>query len=302
MSKKPCGTRRVKQPHELYWIPENGPKQLVPLRSVDYDVLVAGATVRVSLTQHFYNEFDLPINVFYNFPTNENSVFGGLTAEFKGRKVEGKIKKKDEAKKEFNKHKAKGDVVAYADTSKSAPDIMNLELGNLPAKEDLKITFVYYEKVAVCYNNLFRITIPSTLTPRYTSRNIIKKLEDEVQSDDDSDDWYSALYEKKQKKVELPPEVYYSSGKPYTWNIKVQINKVDKLTHIFTPTHKNDCIVQNHETSGQISFHQDKYHYPNRDFEMFYAYESMFAPTVHIGQMSDSDAQIQEEPKKEMVL
>jgi len=281
---KPRG-RRVHVPLELYYIPlPNQPRKTVPLTKVDYDVVVAGTITRVAITQHYKNYEKDPINVFYQFPVNESSVFGGLTAEFQGRTVQGKIKEKQEAKAEFEERKKQGDLVAYAETKKSTPDIMNLELGNFPGNEELKITFVYYEKLAMSYNKLFRVTVPSTLTPRYEPQQI------PIYSDDSQitgtrnmvseDDFFGV-----QNQVPVRTATNFTWTKPYTWNIKVRINKVQNLTQLFTTTHKDACNIQMDKTSGSITFKDNMEHFPNKDFEMFFTDDTMFEPQVAIGKV-----------------
>ena len=247
-------------PLELYYIPQpNQPRKIVPLTKVDYDVVVAGTLTRVAITQHYKNYENSSINVFYQFPVNESSVFGGLTAEFQGRTVLGKIKEKNQAKAEFQHHKERGDLVAYAETKKSTPDIMNLELGNFPAREELKITFVYFEKLALSYNKLFRLTIPSTLTPRYKAQQIPVYNDDNIVVDTinniTEDDFFGV-----QNQVPTKTATNYTWTKPYTWNIKVRINKVQNLTQLFTTTHKNDCTIQMDKTNGSISFKENMEH------------------------------------------
>ena len=40
-------------------------------------------------------------------------------------------------------------MVAYSETTDQADDIMKIDIGNIPAKTDIKITFSYLETVSV---------------------------------------------------------------------------------------------------------------------------------------------------------
>ena len=90
-------------------------------------------------------------------------------AEFEDKKVKGKIKEREEAKKEYEEEVAKGHTVAYSEISEDAKDIMKIKVGNLPAGKSVKIRFTYLQTLNVCMNKFWRFVLPSTITPRYHS-------------------------------------------------------------------------------------------------------------------------------------
>ena len=44
---------------------------------------------------------------------------------------------------------------------------MTINIGNLPPKTSITITFEYIEMLSVCLNKFWKFSLPSTLTPRY---------------------------------------------------------------------------------------------------------------------------------------
>ena len=295
MQGKRTFTTSVLVPLELYYVPEpNKPKKSVPLTKVDYNVEVSGTLARVAITQNYRNHENNPINVFYQFPVSEASVFGGLIAEFQGRSVTGKIKEKNQAQAEFKEHKKKGDMVAYAEKNKRTPDIMNVELGNFPSGEELKITFIYFEKLTVSYNKLFRFTIPSTLTPRFESQKVPVLDDDWTRISTDpkniSEDEFFGVNDQNPSN-QLNKAENFTWTTPYTWNIKVRITQTQNLTQLFTSTHRNECITSIEKTGGSLSFDNTMDHFPNKDFEMFFAYYSMFDSQVNIGRVMPEPGQ-----------
>jgi len=89
------------------------------------------------------NKIDKPINTEYTFPINDLGVFDGFTAEFEDRVVKGVIKKKEEAKKEYEEGVKQGHMMGYAEIKEKTPDIMVIKLGNLPAFKSVIIKLTY---------------------------------------------------------------------------------------------------------------------------------------------------------------
>jgi hypothetical protein len=81
--------------------------------------------------------------------------------------VKGLIKEKEEAKKEYKENLEKGNLVAYSEIKEESPDIMKIDIGNIPPLNAIKITFVYSEELEVSVNKFWKYKIPSTITPRY---------------------------------------------------------------------------------------------------------------------------------------
>ena len=64
-------------------------------------------------------------------------------AEFNGKVIKGKIKEKEEAKLEYKENKKMGNIVAYSEKKIDNPDIMIVELGNIPPKTFINIKYEY---------------------------------------------------------------------------------------------------------------------------------------------------------------
>lgn len=71
--------------------------QLVPLKSIEYDVEIRGPIAVIKLTQHYFNSSTTAIDVTYEFPRTEDSCFTKFEARFQNRTVVGQIKPKEQA-------------------------------------------------------------------------------------------------------------------------------------------------------------------------------------------------------------
>ena len=60
-------------------------------------------------------------------------------------------------------------------------DIMITNIGNIPPKKELTITFSFIQTIDISRGNIFQFILPLVLTPRYIpSHNILKLLEDYI--------------------------------------------------------------------------------------------------------------------------
>jgi Ca-activated chloride channel family protein len=74
---------------------------LVPLRSCNYQMEVVNAMVNVTLTQTYQNPTDKFLEVEYSFPISPSACVYRFVAEFGNTRIEGVVKEKEEAKREY---------------------------------------------------------------------------------------------------------------------------------------------------------------------------------------------------------
>ena len=113
------------------------------LSDLNTNVEITNSIARVTLTQVYVNRVNGPINTEYTFPINDLGVFDGFTAVFEDRVVKGVVKKKEEAKQEYEEGVKQGHMMGYAEIKEKTPDIMVIKLGNLPAKASVTIKLSY---------------------------------------------------------------------------------------------------------------------------------------------------------------
>ena len=68
----------------------------------------------------------------YNFPLNSEVCIYRFTASFGKIKIEGVVKEKEEAKKEYSEAVREGRKTAYGDLDKEKRNIFNTKIGNIP--------------------------------------------------------------------------------------------------------------------------------------------------------------------------
>jgi Ca-activated chloride channel homolog len=74
---------------------------LVPLKSSEYELEIVNAITSVTLVQTYENPTDKYLELEYSFPINPNACVYRFIADFGKVRVEGIVKEKEEARKEY---------------------------------------------------------------------------------------------------------------------------------------------------------------------------------------------------------
>ncbi len=78
----------------------------MPLKSIKFDVNITNNIAKTTITQEYTNDYEEKfIEAEYFFPISDISCFMEFCAEFNNKKIYGKIKEKEEAKKEYDENK-----------------------------------------------------------------------------------------------------------------------------------------------------------------------------------------------------
>lgn len=121
---------------------------------------------KVTVTQTFMNENDFVIDGTYRFPLKDSASVTDFTAKFGERTIEGVIMEKGEAKKQFDEAVSAGRSTSLFLQEK--PDIFQISLGNIPAKETVEITISYVSQLPTDEeNDQIRFVVPSIVKERY---------------------------------------------------------------------------------------------------------------------------------------
>src|SRR3990167_8294437 len=277
----------------VYYCPIVRVYKPVPLKNINYHVDIRGPIALVRLTQVYLNTTSSAINVTYEFPRTEESCFTRFEATFQDRTVLGQIKPKEQAKAEFEAHKAIGSTVAYAEMKNNEEDIMKIELGNFPANQSLTITFTYVEPLDLIASHFWKLVIPSTLTPRYngSSTPAINAPVTGNLNGDFAAKFGGAMISPTPVSVIQPnpfgPTILeYILDTAYTWNVTVDVYQQTGDATLFCATHKNEVAI----TKAVLGANQHKTtvqfvpgsHYPNKDFEIMFTDHNFNQPLAEV--------------------
>ena len=118
----------------------------------------------VSVVQDYVNREEKAIEVIYYFPIEEGAAVTKVEAEVEGRKVVGKVKEKEKARQEYQQATSRGHTAVMVEEVKA--DILEMKVGRLAAGAGCRVSLTYLCEAEV-EEEKTRLTLPTTLTPRY---------------------------------------------------------------------------------------------------------------------------------------
>lgn len=179
--------------------------------------------------------------------------------------MEGIVKEKEQAKKEYEQAKSEGRQVVIGSIDADSKDILNMSIGNIPPQTEFSVKVGYLQEMQISMNTFYRLLVPSTISPRYLNKveNILK------------------VPEHMQQKGEL-------SGKAdFTWSFKIDLRTSRKVVLCQSPSHKIKMISQNKECTESL-FVMENSELPNRDFTLLYTTEDFHLPSHVVGRSDAS--------------
>jgi Ca-activated chloride channel family protein len=136
----------------------------LPLDAVDVHAAITGLTAGVTITQNYRNPFDVPLEATYVFPLPDRAAVTGLRMEAADRVIEGVLKERGQARKDYDDAIAEGKRAAIAEEDR--PDVFTMRVGNILPGEQVTVRLTLdqplpYEDDAATFR------FPLVVAPRY---------------------------------------------------------------------------------------------------------------------------------------
>ena len=144
---------------------EGGEWQAAPSLSLHYDVTVAGLIARLTVTQSFYNPTNKIIEAQYSYPLPAESAVDGLKVKIGTREIQGEIKEKQAARKAYEQAKKSGKRAALLEQARL--NVFSTAVSHIEPGQTVEVQ-IELQKEVDYRAGVFSLTLPSTLTPRYT--------------------------------------------------------------------------------------------------------------------------------------
>ena len=231
----------------------------LPLTKVDIKASIHESIAKVTFSQTYQNPTDSLLETEYLFPIPPNARFDAFQARYENITINGVIKEKETAQKEYQTNLQKGNTVAYAEVLKEAPDVMKVQAGNIKPFTEIQITFSYIQKLTIVRNRFYKFVFYSTLGPRYHSN--------------------SGPSTKNTVTLSQYPVLKPKEG--YIWNIEVDVKCKSPITYLECTSHKTTKVLDDANVlEGRLTLPptDDSQAVFNKNFEVLLSYESVNAP------------------------
>ncbi|XP_066543100.1 protein mono-ADP-ribosyltransferase PARP4 isoform X2 [Hoplias malabaricus] len=156
----------------------NSSGQTLPLKSVHVRCKLMDLLSQVIIFQTYTNDSTISIEAKYVFPLEETAAVCGFEAFINGKHVIGKVKEKEQARREYRQAVEKGHGAYLMD--QDAPDVFTISVGNLPpgATVLIKVTFIT-EMVVRASRILF--SLPGSVAPWQQSAALNQRTQTTVE-------------------------------------------------------------------------------------------------------------------------
>lgn len=135
---------------------------LMASSKVHFDI--SGLIATVTVEQTFRNKTAAFVEGVYAFPLPDTAAVRRLEMEIGERRIIGKIREKNEAKKIYQAAKIAGKKASLVEQQR--PNLFTNAVANIGPGESVVVKLEYVQTVALS-GNLFSLRFPSTITPRY---------------------------------------------------------------------------------------------------------------------------------------
>ncbi len=134
------------------------------LEHTDVSAEVTGFVGSVTVTQRFRNPFPKPVEAIYVFPLPENAAVDQMTLTAGTRTIRAVIRKREQARREYEEAKAQGRRAALLDQER--PNIFTQSVANLLPGETVQVTLRYVAPLQVD-DGAYTFNFPMVVGPRY---------------------------------------------------------------------------------------------------------------------------------------
>jgi Ca-activated chloride channel family protein len=138
-----------------------------PQVSLEVAIDVSGMVARTRVTQFFHNPGSDFVEGVYVFPLPEKAAVDRLWMKVGDRVLEGRIREKEQARKDYEQAKSEGKKAALV--VQQRPNLFTNTVAQIGPNEDIEIRIEYQQTLAYD-NGTYRLRFPLAVTPRYVAQ------------------------------------------------------------------------------------------------------------------------------------
>ncbi len=221
----------------------------LPLKSTSARVNISGVIADVKVTQVYKNEGKRPIEAIYVFPASTRAAVYGMEMKIGERTVIAKIKKREDARREYEQAKQEGKSASLLEQQR--PNVFQMNVANIMPGDVIKVELSYTE-LLVPEDGVYEFVYPTVAGPRYSNQP--------AESAAPQDKWISNPY------------THQGEAPAYDFGIAVNIAAGLPVRDIYCASHKVD-IAYDGPAIAAIRLDNSEKKGGNRDYILRYRLE-----------------------------
>src|SRR4030042_2875021 len=139
----------------------------LPLKYTSASVNISGVIADVLVEQVYKNDGKKPLEAIYIFPASTRAAVYGMKMTIGKRVIEAKIKKRDEARREYEQARNAGKSASLLEQQR--PNVFQMNVANIMPGDELKVEMKYTE-LLVPTDRIYEFVYPTIVGPRYSNQ------------------------------------------------------------------------------------------------------------------------------------
>ncbi len=199
----------------------------LPLKATSAFVNISGVIADVKVTQVYKNEGRHALEAIYIFPASTRAAVYGMKMTIGERVINAKIKKRDEARQEYEQAKQQGKSASLLEQRR--PNVFQMNVANI-MPGDLITVEMSYTELLVPTDKVYGFVYPTVVGPRYSNQT--------AATAPPSDKWVQNPY------------LHEGEAPPYTFDINVNIAAGMPIQKLFCTSHQVDVHYHGNSTAS----------------------------------------------------
>ncbi len=146
---------------------DNPDTDRLPLKSTSVSANISGVIADVLVTQVYKNDGKKPLEAIYIFPASTHAAVYGIKMTIGKRVIEAKIKKRDEARREYEQARDAGKSASLLEQQR--PNVFQMNVANIMPGDEIKVELKYTE-LLVPTDRVYEFAYPTVVGPRYSNQ------------------------------------------------------------------------------------------------------------------------------------
>jgi Ca-activated chloride channel family protein len=218
----------------------------LPLKATSALVNISGVIADVTVTQVYKNEGMKAIEAIYIFPASTRAAVYGMKMLIGKRVIEAKIKKRDEARRDYEQARDQGKSAALLEQQR--PNVFQMNVANIMPGDEIKVELKYTE-LLIPTDRVYEFAYPTVVGPRYSNT--------QEATASPSDKWV------------MNPYLHEGTKPTYSFDIVVNIAAGMPIKELASTSHKVNASYASPSTAKVVLDKSDKTG-GNRDYILHY--------------------------------
>ncbi len=218
----------------------------LPLKSTSAVASISGVIADVTVTQVYKNEGKKTLEAIYVFPASTRAAVYGMKMVIGKRVIEAKIKKRDEARKDYEDAKKAGKSASLLEQQR--PNVFQMNVANIMPGDEIRVELKYTE-LLVPTDRVYEFVYPTVVGPRYSNQPAKGALP--------SDKWVQNPY------------LHEGEKPPFTFDITVNIAAGMPIKDLASSSHKINTAF-NGPQSAKVTLNPSDKNGGNKDYILRY--------------------------------